>query len=263
MKHIFFPLLFFSLIWGCSDSRIANNAANFSKVAPGDRSLHREMEKVYFQFGDISTEGITHSQRDQTLFKAYQKLLTRYPNSARLLSTLARHGYQIYPEQSLVYATHAIEMEPSRVESYILSSQCHQILGDYANALSTLKQGRNVAISRLLYELKKPRPYYEPGWHKFSTAEINEAKAYLRNRGYDPGEDVNYKIPKGQVGMNNGMCVMDVAYILADGTVTNISDFVELDRINAYIKAIENNNPYWDPSDRVEPPINDDAMSHE
>ena len=252
MKHIFFPLLFFSLIWGCSDSRIANNEEDSFKAAPVDLSLYREMEKVYLEFGNISTESITHSQRDQTLFKAYQKLLTRYPTSARLLLTLARHGYQIYPEQSLAYANYAIKIEPSTVESYILSSKCFQILGGYANALSTLKQGREVAISRLLYELKKPRPYYEPGWHKFSTEEINKAKAYLRKRGYDPGEDVNYKIPEGQVGMNNGMCVMFAAHTLSDGTSTGIRDLGELDRINEYIKAIEDNNPYWDPSDRVE-----------
>ncbi len=259
MKHIFFPLLFFSLILGCSDPRIENNEEDFFQAAPVDLSLHREMQKVYFEFGNISTERITRSQRDQTLFKAYQKLLTRYPNSARLLLTLARHGHQIYPEESLVYATHVIKIEPSTVESYILSSQCFQILGDYTNALSTLKQGREVAISRLLYELKKPRPYYEPGWHKFSTQEINHAKAYLRKIGYDPGEDVNYKIPEGQVGMNNGMCVMFAAYNLSDGTLTSIWDLRDLDRINAYIKTIENNNPYWGPSDRVEPHINEDT----
>ncbi len=249
MKHIFFPLLFFSLILGCSDSRIGNNEEelftdkDFFKVAPVDMSLHREMEKVYFEFGDISTEGVTLSERDQTLFREYQKLLNRYPNSTRLLSTLANHGYQVYPEQSLEYANKVIEIEPSMVESYILSSKCYQILGDYDNALSKLKQGRKVAISRLMYELKKPRPYYEPGWHKFSTEEINKAKAYLRKIGYDPGEDVNYKIPAGQVGMNNGMCIMFESHNLSNGTMTGIWDLGDLDEINEYIKAIENNNP--------------------
>lgn len=104
-----------------------------------------------------------------------------------------------------------------------------------------------------MLELKKPRPYYEPGWHKFSTEEINRAKAYLRKIGYNPGEDVSYKIPKGQVGLNNNMWVTFMPYHLSDGTMTGIWDWGDLDRINEYIKAIENNTPYWDPSDRIIP----------
>lgn len=77
MKHIFLLVLFFSLILGCSNSKIENNEdelftdKDFFRVAPVDLSLHREMEKIYFEFGDISPEGITLSERDQTLFRAY------------------------------------------------------------------------------------------------------------------------------------------------------------------------------------------------
>ena len=259
MKRILLPLLFFSLILGCSDSNIDNNEdelftdKDFFKATPVDMSLHREMEKVYFEFGDISTEGITLSERDQTLFRAYQKLLDLYPNSTRLLSTLAYHGYKLYPKQSLAYANKAIEIEPSWVEPYILSSQCYGVLGDQDNALSTLKQGKKVAISRLMFELKKPRPYYEPGYHVYSLEQINYAKAYLRKMGYDPGKDVNYKIPKGQVGMSNGMSVTLAPHHLSDGTITDMAGLGDLDTINTYIKAIENNTPYWDPSDRIIP----------
>ncbi len=264
MKHIFFPLFIFGLILGCSDSRIENNEdelftdEDFFKAIPVDLSLHREMEKVYTEFDNTYT-----SERGQILFRELQKLLDRYPNSARLLSTLAEYGYQLYPKQSLAYANKAIEIEPSLVESYILSSKCYGVLGDHDNGLSTLKQGRKVAISRLMYELKKPRPYYEPGYHKFSTEEINKAKAYLRKMGYDPGKDVNYKIPEGQVGINNGMCVMYPPYHLSDGTITGIWDLGQLDRINEYIKAIKNNTPYWDPSDRVMPNRNDGGIRNE
>ena len=283
MKRILFPLLFFSLIWGCSNSdtkkefehtphlpvdtfipkkenilkrqELTNKDEDklftdkdFFKATPVDLSLHREMEKVYSEFGDTST-----SKRAQTLFKELQKLVNRYPNSTRLLTTLAEYGYQLYPKQSLAYANKAIEIEPSLVEYYILSSQCYGVLGDQDNALSTLKQGKKVAISRLMFELKKPRPYYEPGYHVYSLEQINYAKAYLRKMGYDPGKDVNYKIPKGQVGMSNGMSVTLATYHLSDGTITDMKDLGELDRINAYIKAIENNTPYWDPSDRIMP----------
>ena len=183
--------------------------------------------------------------------KEFQKLLDRYPNSTRLLTTLVEYGYNVYPKQSLAYANKAIEIEPSLVKSYILSSDCYQILGDYDNALSILKQGRKVAISRLMFELKKPRPYYEPGYYKHSIEEINYAKAYLRKMGYDPGKDVNYKIPEGMVGIDNGMDVNLLPYRLSDGTMTDMYDLGELDRINAYIKAIENNDPFLDPFDRI------------
>ena len=285
MKHILFPLLFLSLILGCSNSdtvkqyehtvhppahtfnqekeniskrqEVMNEDEDklftdkdFFKATPVNLSLHREMHKIYIESGDTST-----SKRGQTLFKEFQKLVNRYPNSARLLSTLAEHGYQVYPKQSLEYANKAIEIEPSLVESYILSSKCYQILGDYGNALSKLKQGRKVAISRLISELKKPRPYYEPGYHKHSIKEINDAKAYLRKMGYDPGKDVNYKIPEGMVGINNGMDVMLMPHHLSDGSMTAIQDLGDLDSINKYIKAIENNTPFWDPSDIVDPSI--------
>lgn len=258
MKRILLPLLFFSLIWGCSNSNIENNEdelftdKDFFKTTPVDMSLHREMEKVYSDFGDTST-----SKRAQTLFKEFQKLVNRYPNSTRLLTTLAEYGYKSYPKQSLAYANKAIEIEPSWVEPYILSSQCYGVLGDQDNALSILKQGQKVAISRLMFELKKPRPYYEPGYHAYFLEEINYAKAYLRKMGYNPGKDVNYKIPEGQVGMSNGMSVTLAPHHLSDGTITFMKDLAELDRINVYIKAIENNTPYWDPSDRIMPNRND------
>ncbi len=283
MKRILFPLLFLSLIWGCSNSdtkkefehtphlpvdtfipkkenilkrqELVNEDEDelfidkdFFKATPVDMSLHREMDKVYIESGNIPV-----SKRGQRHFKEFQKLLDRYPNSTRLLTTLAEYGYQLYPKQSLAYANKAIEIEPSLVKSYILSSRCYQILGDYDNALSILKQGQKVAISRLMLELKKPRPYYEPGYHKHSLEEINYAKAYLRKMGYDPGKDVNYKIPEGMVGIDNGMCIMLEPYHLSDGTMTDMQDLGELDRINAYIKAIRNNDPYLDPSDRIMP----------
>ncbi len=281
MKRILLPLLFFSLILGCSNSdtkkefehtphlpvetfipkkenilkrqELMNEDEDklftdkdFFKATPVDMSLHREMDKVYLESGNTPT-----SKRRQRLFKEFQKLLDRYPNSARLLTTLVENGYNVYPKQSLAYANKAIEIEPSLVNSYILSSRFYQILGDYDNALSTLKQGRKVAISRLMFELKKPRPYYEPGYHKHSLEEINYAKAYLRKMGYDPGKDVNYKIPEGQVGIDNGMDKMLMSHRLYDGTITDMQDLFELELINDYIKAIRNNDPFFDPSDRI------------
>ena len=46
------------------------------------------------------------------------------------------------------------------------------------------------------------------------------------------------------VGIDNGMDVNFLPYRLSDGTMTDMYDLGELDRINAYIKAIRNNEPF-------------------
>ena len=219
-------------------------------VIPYDAGLRSEMRQLRDKADTQILPNMTSDEFFSIIFKKYKTLLDRHPNSIHLLLELCFYGSHAYTEECLTYAEKAITLDPTIAKSYIQASICYQRLGKYRKALSTLKKGEKVLAFKMVHDLRKDRPYYEPRYHPHSPKEINFAKAFLRKLGYDPGEDVTYEVPPEQLGMKDGECIMLAAYPLnTSAEFTSIHDLHELDTITYYIKRIKEKYPLYSPDE--------------
>lgn len=252
MKYTSFNSIFVAVnilisifLFSCSSEDIIKEGYG---VIPYDENVMNELSKLRNKAHEQIPSNMTSDEFFPIIFREYKTLLNKYPNSINLLLELSFYGSDAYPEECLVYANKAIELDPTIAKSYIEASICYQRLGKYRKALTTLKKGEKVLAFKMVHDLSKKRPYYEPGYHAHSSGEINFAKAFLRKLGYDPGKDVTYKVPDGQLGMKNGMCIMLPGYQLYSSTEhTSIYDVYELDLITYYISRIKSKHPLYSP----------------
>ncbi len=210
--------------------------------------------EFYLQSMDLRSVGDIDLKIRLDLYKGHKKFLEYHRNSPILLFDLCNLGYPIYPEEVVIYANRAIDkyVKQNYVsigEFYLMSGRGYQILGEYDKALEKLEAGKKFLTKRLVTELRKKYPYRSVDGSFLNVSDINRAKSYLREMGYNPGKDYSPRKPGLIQRMFNfgKPADMKVAYGLHDKSSTSIKDLYLLDQVIYVIDMINSGTPIWGP----------------
>ncbi len=227
------------------------------KYPNSDAALEVRLKLIEKEYWDKHVEGdVSNLVFDQGLYREKKKLLELYPNSSGLLTHLGSLGYLAYPEEVVEYCQRAIVINPTNIEAYKYLGLAYTVLDKFDMALICFEHGKNLLAELLLVELNKPIPFKNRslGIPSYYASDINFAKSYLRDLGFDPGKDVNYdleKIRKKQHGFFDRLLdrpkpvfgIMGL-FELSDGeSDTVILGLFRLDLFVFYIEEIESGSP--------------------
>lgn len=223
-----------------------------NKYPNSDAALDVRLQISNYNHDKLKKNNLSVDQQNQILYRAQKNFLKHHPNSNKLLLHLAKLGLKSYPEEAIGYCETVISVDPSNTEAYILCGKAHQILDQYEAAKAKLVLAKNGLIDRLVKELKKKYPY---AIHKrlpaYSAFDVNNAKVYLRELGYDVGKDVNYDLNEIYQKKHGLYVGHPHTMPLSDDSLTTIKDIFYLDQITVNIEAIDNGNPIWDSRLRI------------
>ena len=214
-------------------------------------------EKKYW---DEHISGVTNLIFNQGQYRKKKKLLEYHTDSTYLLLHLSSLGYMVYPKETASYCDRVISINPNIAEAYELAGKSYSILGNFDTALLRFEAGRDILINRLIPQLKRRIPYKNSvtGLPGFYASQINFAKSYFRDLGYEVGKDVDYDLDKMRSG--KGLFFTGTirpmharaSFILSDNVrSTAILDLHRLDYILKFIKHIKEGSPIFSPYNRV------------
>lgn len=195
---------------------------------------------------------------EQGLYRVQKHFLEYHPNSTTLLLQLAKLSSKAYPKNAIKYSKRVISIDPTDGMGYYLCGIGYQLLGEYDKALSVLSDGEKMLLDKMSTELRKSKPYWIKSRNRprYYSKDINHAKSYLRNLGYDVGKDVDYDLDailKKSTNNQGKVYVgpLSASYELKDGSRTTLYDLWNLDYIRYHIKRINSKKPAFTPYRRV------------